>query len=413
MKTEVCIIGAGPAGLMAAVFSAESGTNTTVIEANTAAGRKLLVTGGGRCNLTHQAEPQELVRVFGAQGRFLRHALYHFPPQDVQDFFIRLGLATRIEKDGCVFPASDRSGDVRDLLVKQAKLFGVTFLYGKRVDHITQETDSFIVQAGRESLYAQKLILSTGGLSWPQTGCTGDGYQFAREFGHTIVPPKAALVPLVTDESWPGQLAGVAVNDVAISVRIENKKVCSSGAMVFTDDGVGGPAVQDTSRYLTDHLPATTKPIAVTLDLIPDLDERTLEARIIEHIVANSKKKLVNVLAEFVPRRLAAVLCRRAEANEELPAGQLKKDVRKKLVLTIKMLPLSIVRTRPIDEATVTRGGVCLTEVESKTMESKICPGLYFAGEILDVDGPCGGYNLQVCWSTGALAGMSASQSKK
>ena len=410
MKTKVCIIGAGPAGLMAAIFSAEAGAETTVIEANTVPGRKLLLTGGGRCNLTHQAEPQELARAFGAKGRFLRHALYQFSPQDVQDFFTRLGLVMRIEKDGCVFPGADRSGDVRDALVKQANKLGVIFLYGKRVDRIDKEADSFIVQAGQECVCAHRLIMTTGGLSWPQTGCTGDGYQFARRFGHTIIEPKASLVPLVTEETWPGQLAGTALEDIAVSARIENKKLSTSGALIFTDDGIGGPAAQDMSRCLTDHLPARAKPVNIALDLMPGLDAGELERKIIEYISANPKKKFVNVLAEFLPRRLAALLCRQVGGDEDLPAGQLKKELRKMLIRTIKTLPLSIVSTRPIAEATVTRGGVCITEVESKTMESKVCPGLFFAGEVLDLDGPCGGYNLQLCWSTGALAGTSAAQ---
>lgn len=412
MKTDICIIGAGPAGLMAAIFSAKAGAGTTVIEANTVPGRKLLLTGGGRCNLTHQAEPQELARAFGAKGRFLRHALYQFSPQDVQDFFARLGLATRIEKDGCIFPVSDRSGDVRDTLVKQAKKLGVTILYGKRVGYIAKETDSFIVQAGQVCVCAQRLIIATGGLSWPQTGCTGDGYRFARRFGHTIIQPKATLVRLVTGETWSRQLAGTAVENVTISACIENKKLTASGAMVFTEDGIGGPAAQDMSRYLTDYLPARIKPPSIAVDLMPCLNAGELEKQIIKYIGANPKKKLANVLAEFMPRRLATVLCRQVGGDEDLPAGQIKRDLRKKLVRTIKALPLSIVRTRPIAEATVTHGGVCITEIESKTMESKVCPGLFFVGEVLDLDGPCGGYNLQLCWSTGALAGVSASQSK-
>jgi predicted Rossmann fold flavoprotein len=410
METKVCIIGAGPAGLMAAIFSAGAGVRTMIIEANTTPGRKLFLTGGGRCNLTHQADPQEIVRAFDVKGRFLRHALHQFSPRDVLGFFARLGLATRIEKDGCVFPATDRASDVRDVLVERAKRLGVTFLFDKRVDGVAKEADSFIIRAEREHIRSQRLIIATGGLSWPQTGCTGDGYRFARQFGHTIVEAKASLVPLVTREAWPGELAGTAFNDVTISARIGNKRFMTAGAMVFTDDGVGGPAVQDMSWYLTDYLPAGTEPVLVTLDLLSDIDAGALEKQLVAHVCANSKKRLVNVLAGFVPKRLAAMLCRLAGGDEELPAGQLRKDLRKKLIRVIKALPLSIASTRPIAEATVTRGGVSLAEIDSKTMKSKICPGLFFAGEVLDLDGPCGGYNLQLCWSTAALAGTSASQ---
>lgn len=425
MRTKICVIGAGPAGLMAAIFSAGAGSATTIIEANTSAGRKLLLTGGGRCNLTHQAGPAELVRQFGEKGRFLSYCLYRYPPRYVQDFFTDLGLRLRIEKDGCVFPASDRAGDVRDILVERAKKLGVEFLYDKRVRDIVKEDNAFVVRIEKEPVYAEKLIIATGGLSWPKTGSTGDGYRFARQLGHTIVGPRASLVPLVVREDWPeqpatrmaGKLAGTAVEDVRVSARIDKKKIATEGAIIFTDDGIGGPAALDMSRHLTGHLPACKKPIAISLDLAPRVREAELEREIAELIAANPKKKVVNILSEFVPRRLSALLCSprfageaggQADCGDELAAGQLKKDVRKKLVRLVKALPLCVISTRPIDEATVTRGGVSVAEIEPKTMGSKICPNLFFAGEVIDVDGPCGGYNLQMCWSTGALAGSSA-----
>jgi len=403
---------------MAAIFSAEAGCPTIIIEANTSAGRKLLLTGAGRCNLTHQAEPAEIVRQFGAKGRFLSYCLYQYPPKYVQDFFAGLGLRLKIEKDGCVFPASDRAGDVRDTLVERAKKLGVRFLYDKRVNGIAKENNMFIVHTEKEPVYTEKLIVATGGLSYPQTGSTGDGYRFARKMGHTIVETKASLVPLVTQEDWPkqpatrmaGKLAGTAVEDVRLSAHINNKKVTTAGAIIFTEDGIGGPAVLDMSRYLADYLPAGKKTLGISLDLAPQVKEAELERKITELIAANPKKKIVNVLSEFVPKRLSAVLCRQAGCGDELAAGQLKKDMRRKLVRNLKALPISVVSTRPIDEATVTHGGVSVNEIEPKTMESKVCPGLFFAGEVIDVDGPCGGYNLQMCWSTGALAGLCAAK---
>ncbi|MBL7185813.1 MAG: NAD(P)/FAD-dependent oxidoreductase [Phycisphaerae bacterium] len=411
MKTEICIIGAGPAGLMAAISAAAAGARATVVEANTSPGRKLLLTGAGRCNLTHQDAPQEFVRAFGVGGKFLSYCVFRFSPQDVQDFFARLGLRTKTEKDGCVFSAFGRASDVKEALVGCAKTLGATLSYGRQVGGVGKEAGSFVVRTPQEQISADRLIVATGGMSWPRTGCTGDGYRFARHLGHTVTPTKASLVPLVTGEVWPGRLAGTALENVRVSARLGNRKVITVGAMIFTDDGIGGPAVLDMSRHLTEHLPGKT-PIGLTLDLAPHIEQAQLEWQMTEHIAANPRKKVANVLAEFVPKRLSVLLCRQASCDDRLPAGQLKKDVRRKLLRTIKALPLSILRTKPIAEATVTRGGVNINEVEPKTMESKICPGLFFAGEVLNVDGPCGGYNLQACWSTGALAGSSAARSR-
>jgi predicted Rossmann fold flavoprotein len=348
------------------------------------------------------------VRAFGPKGRFLSYCLHRFTPEQVRQFFRELGLESRVEQDGCVFPVSDRASDVRDCLIKHAKNLGVRFFFDKPVKNIAREGSSFAVHADREVIVAEKVIIATGGLSYPQTGSTGDGYKFARELGHTIVEAKASLVPLVTRQDWPGQLAGTAVENVKISARISNKKITTAGALVFTDDGIGGPAVLDMSRYLTDHLPALEKPLEITLDLALQITEVQLGTQFTALIAANPKKKIVNIVAGFVPKRLSVVLCRLAGCGDELLANQLKKDVRKRIVRILKALPLSVTNTRPIAEAIVTRGGVTTCELETKTTESKICPGLFFAGEVVDVDGPCGGYNLQMCWSTGALAGSSA-----
>ena len=393
---------------MASIYCAIANAETVVVESNTVAGKKLLQSGGGRCNFTHLAGPDEITRAFGPKGRFLSYSLHQFTPQHVRQLFHKWGLESKVEQDSCVFPVTDHAGDVRDALVDQAKRRGVRFLYGRRISSIAKEAGMFIIRAAAEPLCAERLIITTGGLSWPQTGSTGDGYKFALEMGHTIVEAKASLVPLVTRQDWPGQLAGTAVENVKVSAHINNKKITTAGAIIFTDDGIGGPAVLDMSRYLTDHLPAVGKPIGITLDMAPQVAETKLETQFTELIVANPKKKVVNVLAGFVAKRLSVVLCRLAGCGDELPANQLKKDVRKRIVRILKALPLSIINTRPVAEATVTRGGVSTSEIETKTMESKICPGLFFAGEVIDVDGPCGGYNLQMCWSTGALAGSSA-----
>lgn len=406
-RAEVCIIGAGPAGLTAAIFAARAGACTALIEANTTTGQKLLLTGGGRCNFTHQGTADQTARAFGPKGRFLRYSLHKLPPDKVRDFFRERGLHSKVEQDGCVFPVTDRAGDVRDTLLAEAKSLGVQFMFSTKVTSVTRHAEHFTVTSTGKVILAEKVIIATGGLSYPGTGSTGDGYEFARRLGHTIVPPRPALVPLVTRESWPGDLAGTSLENVKIATSIGTKRIVVTGAMLFTHDGIGGPAVLDLSRLTVDFLPGAEKPIEIVIDLSLGTTEAELEKQMLERLGANPKKTVANILAGLVPRRVSAVLCRQVHCAELL-AGQLSKDVRRKLLHLLKASPLSIVRTRPIAEATVTRGGVDVTQIEPKTMESNICPHLFFAGEILDADGPCGGYNLQMCWSTGALAGLSA-----
>jgi len=412
MRAEVCVIGAGPAGLMGAIFAAQAGARTMVIETNATAGRKLLLTGGGRCNFTHQATGEETAREFGPKGRFLRYSLHKFPPAKSQQFFRRHGLESKVDQAGCVFPVSDRAGDVRDILSAEAKRLGVRFTFSTKVMAVTRHGEHFAISSARQVILAEKVIVATGGLALPDTGSTGDGYRFAGQMGHTVVQPRPSLVPLVTLESWPGDLAGTSLENVKISTNVAKKKIIVTGAMLFTHDGIGGPAALQLSRFVTDFLPNERNPLKISIDLVTDISEAELEKMILKQASDHPKKAVVNVSVEFVPRRVSHVLCAQFDLAANLPANQLSKDLRIKLLHLLKAVPLSIVRTRPIAEAMVTCGGVDVTEVEPKTMESKICPGLFFAGEILDVDGPCGGYNLQMCWSTGALAGLSAAQSK-
>jgi predicted Rossmann fold flavoprotein len=408
LKTKVCIIGAGPAGLMAAIFSAQAGAETIVIESNSTPARKLLLTGGGRCNITHQSEPAEFTNRLNNGGKFLRYCFYRFSPQYTQDFFTECELRLRTEDDGCVFPVSNRASDVRDVLLTKAAEFEVKFIYNKSAMEIVKSRDDFIVTSGQTMIDTKKLIIATGGLSWPQTGSTGDGYRFAKQLGHRIIEPKASLVPLVASQDWIGTLEGTSLKNVKITAKIDDKNIVTTGAMIFTNDGIGGPAAQELSRYITDYLSETAKPLPVKLDLTPNIRPDELEKYVIEYSAANPRKMVDNILTAFIPKRLSILLCKLTGCTNDLPAAHLQKNLRKKLVGLVKALPVSILRTRPIAEAVVTRGGVCLDEIEPKTMQSRICSGLFFAGEVIDADGPCGGYNLQICWSTGALAGISA-----
>jgi predicted Rossmann fold flavoprotein len=408
METEICIIGAGPAGLMAAIFAARAGEKTVVVEGNTTAGRKLLVTGGGRCNLTHAGTLEDFVRAFGASGRFLRHCLHEFSPDAAREFFGQIGIATKVDEDDCVFPVSECASDVRDALLNHCIKLGVQFIFGRGVERIEKHGDGLVVFAGKETITARKVIIATGGKSYPETGSTGDGYKLAKSLGHTIVEPRPALVPLVAKEKWLGELAGASLDNVTISAMVEKKRVAVGGPIVFTQDGIGGPAVLDLSRLLSDYLPAQG-PIEIAVDVIPAMNETKLEEYLIGQLSQHSRKIIINVLFDLIPKKLAGLLCRQAGVTDTT-GSQLKKDQRRKVIQLLKKLPLSITATRPMAEATVTRGGVSTNEIDPKTMESRVCPGLYFAGEVIDVDGPCGGYNLQACWSTGALAGREAAE---
>jgi len=412
MKTHICIIGAGPAGLMAAIGAGVHGATATVIEANEAAGRKLLVTGGGRCNFTHDLTINEFVAAFGKTGRFLRHSLHEFSPVGARAFFEDRGIPSVVEPDGCVFPTKHRAGDLRDVLVEEARGFGATLICGQRVQTVARNDDGFVVQSQRYSIQGRRLIIATGGLSWPQTGSTGDGYRFAQTLGHEITQPRPSLVPLIVQQRWIGKLAGVSVSDVKLTTTsVEGRKVQASGAMVLTQDGIGGPAGQDLSRFITAQINSKDDGVDIQVDLCPDIDRTTLDQQIREQFTAHPKKGLANVLAGLVPKRLALALCRRVRCAEDLQAGQVTKETRKHLLTLLKALPLRVIGTRPIAEATVTQGGVATSQIRRQTMESKTCPGLHFAGEVIDIDGPCGGYHLQMCFSTGVLAGKAAAKS--
>ncbi len=410
MEADICIIGAGPAGLMAAIFSAIGGAKTTVFEANTTAGRKLLLTGGGRCNITHDCGIKDFVRAFGEKYRFVQHCLHEFGPMDLRKFFAGNGLPTKVQKDGCVFPITERSSNVRDILVAEAKRKGVVFIYGSRIKKIDKTDRFFTISSDKETFFSKKVIIATGGLSYPQTGSTGDGYRFAQRFGHTIIEPKPALVPLAIKENWPRKLAGTALPAVKITAKTDSKKITSTGNMLFTQDGIGGPATLDLSRLITDYLSADKKSIPVSIDTMAETNEAELEKRFLKLCEENPKKTLKGILALLYPQRFALVFCEEFGFAGDKIARQLEKSERKRLIKLLKALPLTITAARPIAEATITHGGVSTDQINSKTMESLVCPGLYFAGEVIDVDGPCGGYNLQFAFSSGRLAGRSVAK---
>jgi predicted Rossmann fold flavoprotein len=329
---------------------------------------------------------------------------------DIREFFQSRGLDSRVEPDGCVFPAGNQAAEVRDLLVAEAAGLGVHIQYQAQVDTITSDGSRFTIHARDRQIPASRIILATGGLSWPQTGSTGDGYRFAAELGHTVIAPKPALVPLITRETWVSDLAGVSLADVKIRATLDQHVLTVSGNMLFTQRGIGGPAAQDLSRFLADALFEKPRAIPIEIDILPEGDEVQADRRLQQRLGAQARKTVTNVLSEFLPKQLSQTLCFLAGCDRDMQAGQFPSEKRRQLVRMIKRLPLNVTGSEPIAKATITRGGVSRDEIDPRTMESKIRPGLFFAGEVIDLDGPCGGYNLQVCWSTGALAGRSAAR---
>ena len=409
---DVCVIGAGAAGLMAGIFAARGGARTAVVEASTTAGRKLLVTGRGRCNITHDCTVDEFLRACRPFDRFLRHSIHSFGPGKVLEFFHGRGLASKTEPDGCIFPVSDRAGDVKQILLECADEAGVRFAYGRIVRQIRRIEDGFEIQIEGQTLQSRCVILAAGGMSWPQTGTPRNGFELARQLGHTNVASRAALIPLVTREEWPSQLQGMGVTDTIVSARIGGKTISQRGPLMFTEDGIGGPGVLNLSREITDGLDGDST-VEVRVDLMAYLPVDFFENWLIKQAAAHPKKTVATVMAGVLRKGLALQVCLLAGMRAEQTIGQMSKAMRKELIRQAKELTLVITATRPIEEAIVTRGGVELAAIDSKTMESKICPGLYFAGEVMNVDGPCGGYNLTIAFATGALAGMTSSKNSK
>ena len=283
----------------------------------------------------------------------------------------------------------------------------VRTLYGTKVQSVKKHNNTFLILSEKFKISTRLVIIATGGVSWPQTGSTGDGYTFARSFGHNIIEPKACLVPLITAEKFCSALAGAGVKNVRIFCTIDGKRISAAGPMIFTHNGIGGPAVFDLSRIVADYLNKSKKNLTVSIDLLPDAKSEELDKKLADCFTQNPAQTVVSTLSQFLPKAIARQLCIE-NLLEKIHAGQINKKSRKKLVQKLKNFPLSIVSAEPIERATVTRGGIDTAQIDPKTMQSKLCNGLFFAGEVINVDGPCGGYNLQFAFSSGSLAGKSA-----
>ena len=410
-SADIIVVGAGPSGLMASIEAVHSGAGALLLESGPKPGRKLLATGGGRCNLTHAGTVESFLGGFETRAsRFLKHSAHGFSPDDAIHWFESHGVPLKTERGDRVFPQSDRAEDVLGALLREAHSAGVDIRLSARVESCSAEESGFTVKAAGAAFRSKALVLSTGGLSMSRSGSTGDGYGFARAFGHTIEPPRPSLVPLVTGESWPGELAGLALKNVLLTAVIDGKRISRFGEMLFTHHGIGGPITLEISRFLTDALNSGGA-VCLEIDLKPALDDRILDARLQRELKNAPTRLLPSILATLMPLSLAHVFISRFGFDRERSASHFTREERVRLRRLLKALPLTAVTTEPVEAALVTRGGIRLSEISPRSMESKRVPGLFFAGEIIDADGDCGGYNLHLCWATGKLAGKSAAGS--
>ena len=406
---DVIVIGGGAAGMMAALQAAWAGASVTLLEKNEKLGKKLYITGKGRCNVTNVAELDEFFASVPRNPRFLNAALRQFTHEDTTATLDMLGTPTKVERGGRVFPVSDKASDVTRALARGMKDAGVQVCLNTEVARVARGEDGLLAvrlaQGG--TLLSPCVIVATGGVSYPSTGSTGDGYRFARVNGHTVTPLRASLVGLTMEEKWPTLLQGLSLKNVRVSARVGKKKIFDElGEMLFTHFGVSGPLILS----LSSHLPEDFSQAAVTLDMKPALTDEQVDLRLQREFVQNARKQLSSVLVELMPARMGPVFATLCGLSADAPVSQITREQRQTIGHMLKALPLRVTGTRPIEEAIVTRGGVDVTEITPGTMMSRKTEGLYFAGEVLDVDAHTGGFNLQIAFSTGALAGKSAAE---
>ncbi|WP_425061110.1 3-dehydro-bile acid delta(4,6)-reductase [Sporomusa carbonis] len=408
---HVLIIGGGAAGLMAAVSAARHGARVTVLEKMNDIGRKLLITGKGRCNITNNSDIPELIKNMPGNGAFLYSALHAFSNQDLVEFFHSSGLPTKIERGGRIFPVSDQARDVVKTFTKVLAKFDVNIVTNKTVKKLIIDNSHIYGVSTQDAEYrADAVILATGGASYPGTGSSGDGYRLAQAAGHTIVPIKPSLVPLEVEEEWVTELQGLALKNVTATVVFAGKKVADEfGEMLFTHYGLSGPIILSLSKKVSELLTATNgQEVSIEINLKPALTAETLDKRIQRDFTKFTKKQLKNALHELLPAKLIPVIIDLAFINPDKFVHQITKEERIRLLHKLHHLTFTIAKTRPVTEAIVTAGGVSTKEINSRTMESKLISRLFFAGEVIDIDGFTGGFNLQAAFSTGYVAGKYA-----
>jgi predicted Rossmann fold flavoprotein len=409
MNHSVIVIGGGPAGLLASATAASKGATVTLLERMDRPGRKLRICGKGRGNIGNTAPLNEFLTHFGKNFRFLRPALSHFFTTDTVELLNDLGVPTKEERGGRLFPVSDSAQDLVDAFVRNARTNGVTIRTGCRVRGVKRKDERFEVTFGTQTLTADRIILTTGGASYPATGSTGDGYELAKSLGHAIVPIAPALVPLITTGDTASKLQGLSLKNVRVELRVDGKKAGEDmGEMLFTHFGLSGPLILTLSKAAVRAVDQGKK-TEILIDLKPALDTAKLDARLLRDLAEHGKMHLENLLRGLMPPKLIPVCLEQTRLAGDKAAHQISSEERKRLRLWLKELRFTVCGYRPMREAIITSGGVDLSEVNPKTMESKVCPGLFLAGEVLDMDADTGGFNLQAAMSTGYLAGLSAS----
>lgn len=406
---DIAVAGGGPAGVMAAIRAAELGRRVALIERNDSIGKKIMITGKGRCNITNVAPIETFIEKFGSSGQFLRTAFFSFFNQDLVDMLAAKGLETKAERQGRVFPVTDKAASVVEVLKKYLIENNVDILYGERLAGVTKDSKGFKLEfeSGR-IIGADKVILATGGASYKVTGSSGDGFNIAQKLGHKVIPLKAGLVPLKVKETWIKSLQGLALENIRVTFQYGKKKIVSDiGELMFTHFGVSGPLVLDLSGEIVELIPEH-KEVALFIDMKPGLRNEQLESKLIHKFASKGHSMLKNILRDIMPLRLIPVFVHIAGLSGERETNQITQDERRSMVKLLKAFPLTVNGSLPIEEAMVTGGGVSTKEINPRTMESRIVPGLYFAGEIIDGAASSGGYNLQQAFSTGHLAGEMA-----
>ena len=404
MKYDGIVIGGGPAGMLAAITAARQGKHVLHLERHDRLGKKLLITGKGRCNVTNDCSGQEVLQNTPHNGRFLYSAMTAFPPSETMAFFRQCGCELKTERGNRVFPVTDRSQTILDCLIKELRRWNV-IVRTDRVQHILTENGRTVGVVGASGNYtADWVILATGGVSYPATGSTGDGYAMAAELGHTIVRQEGSLVPLETAGEDCPAMQGLSLRDVSVKLMNAKGKLLYQdfGELLFTHFGVSGPTVLSASCHLKGD------GCRLIIDLKPALDENKLDERILRDMQMYQNRAMENALTDLLPRSMIPVVLRRLEIAPAMQANSLTKQKRRELVQLLKAFPVEIKGKRPVAEAIITSGGVKVSEIDPKTMESKLIRGLYFAGEIIDCDAYTGGFNLQIAWATAHAAAMSA-----